>query len=255
MHKSRTPAITAPKLSLDVEMRFSPLAYQARKALLSTARVTASAAKSLSGFLAAGCVTVVLIILITVMLGSALSFMGNPGNANHTPVNAEVESFDLIIREYAAEYDILEYVELVKAVMMQESGGNATLVGGDVMQCAEGMGLPVGTNVDTNASIRFGISILADNLSMAGAMGPMDIPKISLALQGYNFGNGYISWALARGGYSKARRMYRRTWSLLSPTIWPNSTLERFSYNFVAGGDEVKSVLFPCRFIASNLIL
>ena len=74
---------------------------------------------------------------------------------------------------------------------------------GDVMQCAEGMGLPVGTPVSVEKSINFGTGIIAGNLREAGAAGPTDIPRISLALQGYNFGNGYISWALARGGYSK----------------------------------------------------
>ena len=71
------------------------------------------------------------------------------------------------------------------------------------MQCAEGMGLHVGTPVDPERSIDFGTSIIANNLQLAGTTGPGDIPHISLALQGYNFGNGYISWALARGGYSK----------------------------------------------------
>ena len=39
---------------------------------------------------------------------------------------------------------------------------------------------------------------------MAGVESPIDLEHISLALQGYNFGNGYISWALANyGGYSE----------------------------------------------------
>ena len=34
---------------------------------------------------------------------------------------------------------------------------------------------------------------------------PVDIERISLALQGYNFVNGYISWAVSKyGGYTKA---------------------------------------------------
>ncbi|MDE6994418.1 MAG: lysozyme family protein, partial [Lachnospiraceae bacterium] len=98
---------------------------------------------------------------------------------------------------------IPEYVPLVAAVIMQESGGRVADVGGDVMQCAEGMGLPVGTPVSLEESINFGTSIMANNLQLAGAAGPTDIPAISLALQGYNFGNGYISWAQARGGYTK----------------------------------------------------
>ncbi len=57
---------------------------------------------------------------------------------------------------------------------------------------------------DPEFSISVGIQTLADCLSMAGAGGPEDIERISLALQGYNFGSGYISWALRNyGGYSE----------------------------------------------------
>ena len=135
------------------------------------------------------------VLLAVILLGGALSAFGSsPGSGSYTPVSAEVEAFDPIIRIYATQHGIPEYVDLIKAVMMQESGGSVELVGGDVMQCAEGMGLPVGTPVDPEKSIDFGTSIIADNLRLAGATGPGDIPHISLALQGYNFGNGYISW-------------------------------------------------------------
>ncbi len=169
------------------------------------AAVTVRAARALISALAeivGG--TGVFILLAVVLLGGALSAFGSsPGTGVYTPVSAEVEAFDPIIRVYATQHGIPEYVDLIKAVMMQESGGNVELVGGDVMQCAEGMGLPVGTPVDPESSIDFVTSIIANNLQLAGATGPGDIPHISLVLQGYNFGNGYISWALARGGYSK----------------------------------------------------
>ena len=57
---------------------------------------------------------------------------------------------------------------------------------------------------DPEYSINVGIQNLADCLSQAGAEDPADIERISLALQGYNFGSGYISWALRNyGGYSE----------------------------------------------------
>lgn len=52
----------------------------------------------------------------------------------YTQVSAEVEAYDPLIRQYAKQYGIPEYVELIKAVMMQESGGR----GLDPMQAAEG---------------------------------------------------------------------------------------------------------------------
>jgi murein DD-endopeptidase MepM/ murein hydrolase activator NlpD len=45
---------------------------------------------------------------------------------------------------------------------------------------------------------------LASCLRAAGCKSPQDIPGISLALQGYNYGGGYINWAKAKGGYTPA---------------------------------------------------
>jgi len=57
---------------------------------------------------------------------------------------------------------------------------------------------------DPEYSINVGIQNLADCLSQAGAEDPADIERISLALQGYNFGSGYISWALRNySGYTE----------------------------------------------------
>ena len=42
-------------------------------------------------------------------------------------------------------------------------------------------------------------------LDAAEVESPVDLERIKLALQGYNYGNGYISWALEKdGGYTKA---------------------------------------------------
>ena len=102
-----------------------------------------------------------------------------------------------------AKYGISDYVTLVMAVMQQESGGN----GNDPMQCSECALNTKYANkpnsiTDARYSIEIGIAYLAGCLKSAGCTSPADIPGISLALQGYNFGGGYIDWAKARGGYS-----------------------------------------------------
>ena len=90
-------------------------------------------------------------------------------------------------------------------MMMQESGGQGT----DPMQCSESgynTRYPHAPNsiTDPEYSIDVGVHTLADVLNMAGVESPIDLDHISLALQGYNFGPGYISWALANyGGYSE----------------------------------------------------
>lgn len=68
---------------------------------------------------------------VVVFLGCALSLFGGGSDSNsYTPVSAEVEAYDPLSRQYAAQHGITEYVKLIKAVMMQESGGR----GSDPMQ-------------------------------------------------------------------------------------------------------------------------
>lgn len=65
--------------------------------------------------------------MIVVLLGSAVAMFGGGSESNtYTQVSAEVEAYDPLIRQYAKQYGIPEYVELIKAVMMQESGGRGT---------------------------------------------------------------------------------------------------------------------------------
>lgn len=132
-----------------------------------------------------------------VLFGAAVAMFGGGSDSNsYTPVSAEVEAYEPIIQKYAKEYGIPEYVELIKAVMMQESGGR----GLDPMQAAEGSfntkypHEPNGIK-DPEYSIQCGVQELKAALTSAEVESPIDMEHIKLALQGYNFGNGYISWA------------------------------------------------------------
>lgn len=189
-------------------------AQKAAKAAKRTAQATARAVrailagiKALIAALIAGGWIAVVIILIVVLLGCAVSiFGGGSRSSDYTPVSAEVETYDPMIRRYARQYGIPEYVELIKAVMMQESGGR----GLDPMQAAEGgfnTRYPHEPNgiTDPEYSVECGVQELKAALEAAGVENPVDMEHIKLALQGYNFGSGYISWALRNyGGYSVA---------------------------------------------------
>lgn len=189
-------------------------AQKAAKAAKRTAQATARAVrailagiKALIAALIAGGWIAVVIILIVVLLGCAVSiFGGGSRSSDYTPVSAEVEAYDPMIRKYARQYGIPEYVELIKAVMMQESGGR----GLDPMQAAEGgfnTRYPHEPNgiTDPEYSVECGVQELKAALEAAGVENPVDMEHIKLALQGYNFGSGYISWALRNyGGYSVA---------------------------------------------------
>ncbi|MFT8889773.1 MAG: lysozyme family protein [Ethanoligenens sp.] len=121
------------------------------------------------------------------------------------PVGGSVEAYRATVTQLAPQYGMGAYVNLILAVMEQESGGR----GGDPMQAAEG---PFNTRfpkrpngiTDPTYSIACGIQELHQNLQLAGCTGPTDMAGIALALQGYNFGSGFISWARGHGGYTLA---------------------------------------------------
>jgi len=171
------------------------------------ARSAAEAAKSLYAMIATGGAASVLVIVIIVLIGCGAAIFGNQEESTETlPLSAEVEAYEPIIRKYAKQYGIPDYVLLIQAVMMQESGGK----GNDPMQASEcGYNTQYprtpGGITDPEYSIAVGIQNLADCLQAAGAESPIDLDHIQLALQGYNFGSGYITWALQKyGEYSRA---------------------------------------------------
>lgn len=128
------------------------------------------------------------------------------GMGGGVQVSQEVLQYSDLIRKYAQQYGISEYFNLICAVMMAESGGRVP----DVMQASEcpyNTKYPRKPNAIDNPeySIDCGVHYLSDCLRAAGSTSPNDTGNISLALQGYNFGNGYINWALKNyGGYSES---------------------------------------------------
>ena len=206
---ARTAAQTAQK-TVQASQKAARETVQATKRTAETAAMAARAAiaetKALISALTAAGGIAVFVILVVVLLGVAVALFGRRSStSSYTPVSAEVEVYTPIITIYARQHGIPEYVELIKAVMMQESGGQ----GGDPMQCSESgynTRYPHYPNAitDPEYSIDVGVQTLADVLRMAGAESPIDLDRISLALQGYNYGPGYISWALTNyGGYSE----------------------------------------------------
>lgn len=182
-------------------------AKKAGSALSKAAKAIAEAAKELIAALAAGGGMTLLVVVILVVVGAAgLMLASDENDSEVIPVSDEVKAYEPLIRQYAKKYGIGDYVLLIEAVMMQESGGRTT----DPMQCSEcnfNTRYPhtPGSITDPEYSIEVGIQNLTDCLFIAGAEGPLDIDHIKLAIQGYNYGQGYITWALNKyGEYSKA---------------------------------------------------
>lgn len=164
-----------------------------------------TAKSSARSALFAGGGLLILLIPVLLLFGAAGALFVGSADIGSAPVSDEVRSYAWMIQVYAMEHGIPEYAELIMAVMMQESGGR----GSDPMQaseCAFNIKYPKtpGGITDPEYSINIGIQNLADCLSQAGTKDPADIEQISLALQGYNYGSGYIGWALANyGGYTE----------------------------------------------------
>ena len=159
--------------------------------------------KALSGLFFAGGWVAVLIIMVCILFGAAFYYFGDSSvDSTYTPVSPEVEAFTPEITAAAKKYGIEDYVELIKAVMMQESGGR----GGDPMQCSASGYNRTGKKItDPKVSIDVGVHTLAECIRSASVKDPTDLDRIKLCLQGYNFGNGYIDWAKKKyGGYSAA---------------------------------------------------
>ena len=259
---------TSVKTAQAVAKASAKTAQKAAQAAKATAKATAEATKAtvratiaavkaiiagtkalISALIAGGWIAVV-IILIVVLLGCAVSLFGGGSGSNaYTPVSAEVEAYTPLIQKYAKQYGIPEYVELIKAVMMQESGGR----GLDPMQAAEGSfntrypHEPNGIQ-DPEYSIECGVQELKAALISAEVENPIDMEHIKLALQGYNFGNGYISWAKTNyGGYSYANAVEFSTmqaarlgWDSYGDTQYPAHVLRYYPYGraFTSGGNQ-----------------
>ena len=186
------------------------VATVARKAADYTARAAkaiAQAMQELISFAAAGGGTVlILVIVLIVMCFAGMMLASDEDDTEILPVSEEVKAYEPIIQKYAKEHGIPDYVLLIEAVMMQESGGRGT----DPMQCSECNFNTLyphtpGSITDPEYSINVGIQNLADCLQIAECESPVDIDAINLALQGYNYGQGYITWAMNKyGEYSKA---------------------------------------------------
>ena len=170
-------------------------------AVFNAAKTALASARTLISSLIAGGWVSVFIILIFVLFGAAFYFFGDESSSNYIPVSDEVEAYTETIKKYAAEQGIPEYIELIKAVMMQESGG----IGSDPMNASDSdfnTKYPNGIT-DPEYSIECGICKLRSGIEDASVNDPLDMEHIRLALQGYNYGNGYIAWAIERdGGYT-----------------------------------------------------
>lgn len=228
--------------SARVTHRSGKAAKEAALTARKTAEYSARAAKAIaeattkliSLFAAGGGTLLILIIVLIVMCFAGILFARDDNDSEILPVSEEVQAYGPVIQKYAREHGIPDYVLLIQAVMMQESRGQ----GSDPMQCSE-CGFNTlyphapGGITDPEYSINVGIQNLADCLQLAECDSPLDIASVKLAIQGYNYGQGYITWAKSKyGEYTKSNAVE-----------FSIKTAERYGWNSYGDVNYVTHVL------------
>lgn len=148
-----------------------------------------------------GCIAAAALILLFLIF-ILPKFSKNTGTLKD--VNEDVLRYQSQVEAWCSEFDIEEYATLLLAIMQQESSGQGT----DVFQCSESPFNTWYSNepnsiTDIDYSIRVGVETFAYCLSMAGCESIQDTDLLKVAIQEYNFGNDYATWALDNfGGYS-----------------------------------------------------
>ena len=178
-------AVESAKAAQKIRAAAKSSAALARKAAACTAKAAkaiAQAMQQLISIAAAGGGTVlVLVVVLLVMCFAGMMLGSDEEDLEVIPVSEEVKAYEPLIRQYAKEHDVEDYVLLIEAVMMQESGGRGT----DPMQCSECAfntrypntpgGIP-----DPEYSIDVGIQNLADCLSKYGEYTKANAVEFSL---------------------------------------------------------------------------
>ena len=201
--KSAQASAESGKAVLQVTGKGSKLSVQGITAAIQKGVV---ALEKMGKWIAAGGGAFLLVfsLIVGIIAGAAFSSSSESSES----LSEEVLAYTSVIQQYASQYGIPEYVSAIQAIMMQESGGRGT----DPMQCSESsyntrFPHTPGSITDPDYSIEVGVQTFADCISQAGCSSPQDMDKLKLAWQGYNYGNGYIGWALQRGGYTEANAL------------------------------------------------
>jgi hypothetical protein len=94
-----------------------------------------------------------------------------------------VEQHRPLVTKYAKLYAVEEHVDVLLAMMMQESGGR----GDDPMQSSESLCGQIGCIDDPEASIKQGVDYFSRALERTDG-------DVELAVQSYNFGIGFVNY-------------------------------------------------------------
>ncbi|KYD11468.1 hypothetical protein B4102_2196 [Heyndrickxia sporothermodurans] len=126
-----------------------------------------------------------------VSVSGVAMLVGNPGNSGTAKVNETVSAWKPVVTQYAEKYKISDYVDVILAIIMVETGG----AGPDIMQSSESLGLPPNTITDPIVSIDAGVRHFASVIKNA------EENKLDFwtPVQSYNFGTGFNNYVKNHG--------------------------------------------------------
>ncbi|RDW20456.1 lysozyme family protein [Oceanobacillus chungangensis] len=129
-------------------------------------------------------------VFLVISILSIVNYDTNYEMVNKGPrISDEVYNYRPLVDKYADEHGISDYVDVLLAIMMQESGGR----GNDPMQSSESYCGKVGCIDDPELSIKQGVYYFSKVMEDANG-------DLELAIQSYNFGKGFINYVLEQSG-------------------------------------------------------
>lgn len=146
---------------------------------------------------------------IAVLMIVLLSVLGE--QAGHNIETEHIGSYEMVqipeallkyeddIKEALEKHELSEsFLPILMAIAAQESGGSVP----DIFQSSESLGLPP-NSIGPKESIDQGVKYFKQLVDMAEVENAQD-ENLNIALQSYNFGEGFISYAQDKGGYSES---------------------------------------------------
>ncbi|HDT8053696.1 TPA: lysozyme family protein, partial [Enterococcus faecalis] len=130
------------------------------------------------------------------------------GNINLSPL---VVTLKPIVEREASAQGIPDMVPILLGIIQVESGGKLP----DPMQSSESAGLPVGSLVDANSSIKQGVKHFKSALDQTRNVGA----DVWTAVQAYNFGTAYINYIATKGKVTTTKLADEYSRTVVAPSL------------------------------------
>lgn len=169
-----------------------------------------------------------------IILGFVI-FCGYQTYVVHKNVQNVLQYKDMV-KEILDDNDTTANVDLVLAMIYTETKGDD----GDVMQSSESSDGVANSITDSQTSIRQGVTVLSENLTLADEAGV----DVWTAVQAYNFGTAYIDYVAKNGGENTIALAMAYSRDVVAPSLG-NTTGETYFYYhplaLISGGKLYKN--------------